>query len=167
MKRTSSKSENRTGVSVMGFARNSRGFTAVETVLALAIAGTFSAIAVPPCAKMIAHSRLNGATRRMAADMMKARAQAVAKNTAIKVSYVDEHTYTVAVDIDGDGTVEPNEVVLTRDLSQSHEGVTLSDFGHTTFGPRGTATGATVTVSGGDEQKVIVVNVVGRVKVQS
>ena len=167
MKRTSSRSENRTGVSLLGFARNSRGFTAVETVLALAVAGTFSAIAVPPCAKMIAHSRLNGATRRLACDMMKARTQAVAKNTSIKVSYVDELTYTVAVDIDGNGVVESNEVVLTRDLSESHEGITLSDFGETTFSPRGTATGATVYVDSGDEEKAIVVNVVGRVKVQS
>lgn len=167
MTRTSNKSESRTGVSLMGLARNSRGFTAVETVLALAIMGTFSAIAVPPCTKMIAHGRLNAATRQLTCDMMKARMQAVAKNTATKVSYVDEHTYAISADLDGNGTVEANEVVITKDLSETHDGVTLNDFGEASFSPRGTATGATVVIDGGEDQKTVVVNVVGRVKVQS
>ena len=70
--------------------KDEAGFSFVELMVVIAIAGVLSAIAVPNLLRSLPEKRLKAAARNLYADMQRARLLAVKKNKKIPVRFVGE-----------------------------------------------------------------------------
>ncbi|MBX2885315.1 MAG: GspH/FimT family pseudopilin [Granulosicoccus sp.] len=80
-----------------------RGYTLLELMIAFAIAGTLSAIAVPSLSSWIQNSRIEAAAQAISTGVLLARSEAITRNQNIHVSSVDNNLFHICVD-PGDDT---------------------------------------------------------------
>jgi prepilin-type N-terminal cleavage/methylation domain-containing protein len=66
-------------------ARSQRGFSLVELMMVVAVAGTLMAISVPSLLDMAERSKLNAATREVERELQSARLRAVSTNRSLRV----------------------------------------------------------------------------------
>jgi len=158
----------------MNFRRNrmtlnqDRGFTLVEMMIVIAVMAILAAIAAPSYQTFMAQRRLSGAARQIMSDLMSTRMKAVSMNQMVKVSLPDNHQYEIWNDANGDGTVADNEGDdIARDIQTDYHDVTYSSTANPLFYTRGTANGATITVSNSAGSKDISLAITGRVKIGS
>ncbi len=146
-----------------------RGFTLAELLVGCALFGILSAIAVPRFIASQPGFRLNGATRDVFAQLMRARGLAVEENNNYVVSFPNNHTLSVLDDNDNNGTQNGGEGATTVDVQLSYPDITISKGGgqpDPTFLPRGTTQGnTTITVTNSAGSRTISVNVTGVVKI--
>jgi type IV fimbrial biogenesis protein FimT len=145
------------------------GFTLIELLVGCAIFGILTAIAVPRFVAFQPGFRLNGATREIYAELMRARGLAVEQNNNYLVSIPNNHTLSILDDNDNSGAQNGGEVVTTVDIQLSYADVTFAKGGgqpDPTFLPRGTTLGnTTITVTNSSGSRTISVNVTGVVKI--
>ncbi len=67
--------------------RASRGFTLIEAAVVIAVLALIAGSAVPGLAGLVDAHRLDGAARQLAADVQSARAEAVARNRSLRLSF--------------------------------------------------------------------------------
>lgn len=145
----------------------SRGFTLLELIVALGLIAVLTGTALLGYRQMLAGWRLNAAARQVVMDLKLARARAILDSTAHRVRFpVPGSTYQherqqpsgtyVAV---GPATNLPSDITVV--------GCTGAGSG-ISFRPRGHAAAfGTITLrNGGGDQRAIVVDIVGRTRVQ-
>ena len=143
-----------------------RGFTLVELVIVLFLAGIIMLIAIPSYQNYMMQNRLNGAARVVMSDLMHARAQAAGHNNEFKVFFVDNHQYRILDDDDDDGAKDSTETyIIDRNIQTNYYDATLSSNRDIVFQPNGTANGATVTLTNPGGTKTVTVSLPGRVKI--
>ncbi len=143
------------------------GFSLLGQLITLALAGIMIAIAVPAYLKVMPRHRLNGAARQLTGDLMWARMRAIQRNNRYRVFFVSRHEYRILDDADNDGTVDPGEWTLTRDLRTDYEGVVMHSNNNPVFSPRGTASSlATITLANAAGSKRVSVSIAGRVRIR-
>ena len=143
---------------------NSRGYTLIEIIIVIVLISIIVAIAIPNLLAYMPKSRLNGATRVVAGDLMATRMDAVKMNRTVKLEYLDTQTYKIAYM----GT--SSEVILKAlDLSGEYPDVSFKDdFDKVEFNSRGAAilgSEKTVTLENLSGEKTIDVGISGRVKI--
>ena len=142
--------------------KHSKGFTMIELIVTLVVLGILVAIAIPTYNGLMPRYRLNGATRQVATDLMKARMQAVKLSTNVNVTFNSTtDSYTISNTSSGGSYSE------TFNIKTHYSGVELASSGNPVFHPRGTLTNAstvTVTLTNSSGTKQIEVNIAGRVK---
>jgi general secretion pathway protein H len=140
-----------------------RGFTLLELLLVLAIAGLMLTIVPPFLSRGIAATKLNTSAREVAAAMRTARSQAVTRRreTTLTVD-IDKRLYKLS----GKARAQhlDRDIKVKLDTVQSER---LSDsVGAFRFFPDGSATGGQVTLSSGKSKIVIDLNwLTGRVAI--
>ncbi len=152
---------------------HSQGFTLIELMIALAVMGIIAAIALPNYQTYMAQRRLNGATRQLAMDLMRARSEAVTTGKKIIVSLSDNnHGYTFITDNDGTETITGGDTTgQTRDIYPDYFDVTFaaaSSGFNPIFRPDGTGQTGTINVNSskpGLTAKQIVISRAGRVRI--
>ena len=126
------------------------GFTLIEMMIVIAILGIFAGIAIPNYLSYMPKHRLNGAARQVMGDLMLARMQAVSQNNEFMVFFdlsINNHEYTILDDDNNDGNIDVGEWTQTKDIQSEYSNVTFSNVtADPIFRPRGTATGATITL---------------------
>lgn len=135
------------------------GFTLIELIVIIAIVAVFAAIAVPNFLSYMPKSRLNGAARQVMGDLMAARMKAVKENTTVTVTMVSnsDHEYKIL-------TAGGEE--KTINIQSNYRDVTIvGSFTDISFYSRGTAWGATITLTNSAGSKEITVAITGRVKI--
>lgn len=140
-----------------------QGFTLMELVIVIAIMAILAAIAAPNYTSFMAQRRLNGAARQIMSDLMHARMQAVNQNNEFKITFVNSHEYQILDDDNGNGSSDSGESVRTKSVQTDYSDVTLSSTANPVFNPRGTANGATITLSNSAGSKIVSLAITGRV----
>lgn len=146
----------------MGLHKRQKGFTMVEIIITIAIIGIMAAFAIPSLLSYFPKSRLSGATRVVAGDLMAARMEAVKLNQSAYLQYVNSKKYQA---------VTGGNVFRSRDLQNDYSDVTINNFGSVKFNSRGAA-----EITGGNTQtqiqltnpsgtKTVDVSISGRVKI--
>jgi type IV fimbrial biogenesis protein FimT len=144
-----------------------RGFTLVELIIVMVIMAIVAAIAAPNLKNFTAKRRLNGAARLVMSDLMNARMQAVSQNNKFKITVTSNHEYSILDDDDSDESSDSGEILTTRDIQTEYPDVTLSATANPVFYTRGTANGATITVSNSAGSKTVSLAITGRVVIGS
>jgi prepilin-type N-terminal cleavage/methylation domain-containing protein len=85
-----------------------------------------------------------------------------------RVTFLDNHHYTILDDDNSNGKPDPGELLVTRNIQTDYIDVTLTSTNNPIFHPRGTASNlGTVTLKNSAGSKSISVGITGRVKLQS
>ncbi len=101
-----------------------KGFTIIELLVVLAIAGIIITLAVSSMANTIPHLRLNDFTREIVSKINLARSVAIARNKACVVSFNKlENTYNIFMDDNENYQREDAEDAITA--GQMAKGVTI------------------------------------------
>lgn len=151
-----------------------QGFTLVELMIGVAVVAVLAAIAVPNILGQMPKYRLNSAARQLMGDLMEARMKAVTQNNDFKVSFLNNHQYTILDDDNNNGTANTGEATQTKDIQANYYDVTYTATNpqYTIFSPRGTASvpSLTVTLSSSNcplcGSKAVKVHTTGRVKIE-
>jgi prepilin-type N-terminal cleavage/methylation domain-containing protein len=144
-----------------------RGFTLLELLIAITLAGVLSAIALPSVQRQVERWRIGAAARQVVMDLKAARARAIAGGAAERIHFaVASATYQLERQRPGGAyaAIAPAtrlpDGVRVVDCTAAGDGVG--------FRPRGYAiTFGTITLrnASGDERRVIV-DIAGRLRVQ-
>jgi prepilin-type N-terminal cleavage/methylation domain-containing protein len=144
------------------------GFTAVELLIVIAVIGLMSAVAVPSLLSYMPKSRLNGAARTVAGDLMSARMAAVKKNCKAIVEFETASRYCVVIDENSNNTCDPGERKIIKDLGDNFKDVVnIKADTKNIFNSRGTATRMrNIILKNPSGERTIRVSIAGRVKIE-
>jgi type IV fimbrial biogenesis protein FimT len=136
------------------FAYRSDGFTLIEVLTAIVIAGILVAIALPAFSKLMPGIRVSSAARQIATDLQLAKMRAISLHTAQTVTFTTSSaSYTFGSD--------------TRNLATLYPGTTMTMTGsNPVFSTTGTANAMTITLTNRGQTKQVSVTAIGRVVVQ-
>jgi type IV fimbrial biogenesis protein FimT len=156
---------------------SAHGFTVVELVAVVAVAGIVATTAVPSFSGLIDSQRIGGVASELASDLQYARAQAVQRNQGVRVSFrADAACYVIHTGsadqcqcaASGPATCEGEaQAIKTVALDDSRRISLHSNVASVVFDPvHGTASpAATLRVTGPQGRSVQhVVNIMGRVR---
>jgi prepilin-type N-terminal cleavage/methylation domain-containing protein len=126
------------------------GFTLVEVLVAMGVAGILMGIATPAFYQLLPGIRLASATRQVATDLQLARMRAISQRTPITVAFTPPSSYTFGAD--------------SRDFSQLYPGTTVAvNPGNPTFTTVGASNVTTVILTNNGVIRTVTVNAAGRV----
>jgi type IV fimbrial biogenesis protein FimT len=144
--------------------RRAAAFTVMELIIVMAIIGILAAIAVPNMIGRMPKYRLKGAARQIMGDLMWARMEAVSQKNEFRVFFINDHAYTILDDDNNDGNADSGESTQTKDLQDGYHDVSMGFTANPIFFPRGSASGATVTLTNSSGSKKVKIHLTGRVK---
>jgi len=140
------------------------GFTLLEVLLALVIAGVLMAVAVPNFGPAVARAQLYAATRDVASGLRHARGQALTRGREATFELdVDRHRYRVTGRKKAYTLPDPVRLSLyTAETETVDEGT-----GRIRFFSDGSATGGRVTLEGGGQKRMVDVSwLTGEVRIR-
>jgi prepilin-type N-terminal cleavage/methylation domain-containing protein len=134
---------------------NTRGFSVVELITAVALMGIAAAIAVPSWMSLSPTYSLNNSIRQIQSELHSIKMRAAAEGVAFQMMYSQgASAYSIRRDA---------ETVATKPIP---EGTTITKDGMISFSPQGTAAGNRVRLrNGAGICKQIVVSATGRVRI--
>jgi type IV fimbrial biogenesis protein FimT len=145
-----------------------RGFSIGELMTVVSLIGIVTAVGIPSFLSFQPSMRLNGAAREVLSRLMWARANAVQNNNTSVVTFVNDHSFQIFNDANGNGLADGNETT-TINLQTNYSDVTFAVTGSSstpTFNGRGTASSdTTVTISNPSGSKTVQVSPAGNVKI--
>lgn len=144
--------------------RKNSGFTLLELIVIIAIVGVLTAIAVPNFISYLPSYRLKGAISTLRGDLYSAKMLAIKRGVQYKVVFT-AGGYQIQRGTSSAGTFSLDQTEIARNFSDDYPGVTASANADPVFSPRGTATGATITLQNGQKSQEIKISITGRIKV--
>ena len=132
-----------------------RGFTLVETMMVIVLAGMLLGIALPRFREQRRRYQLDAAVHQLAGDLRRAQVQAIRRNQPVTLERINDSTYNI--DFIGDRRIEDG---VRFDPGLSADSVRLAAFGPPTTGAR------TFVVQRDGAQKSVTVSAAGLITVQ-
>lgn len=154
-------------IPMMSTLRRTDGFSLLGQLITLSLAGIMIGFAVPGYLGVMPKHRLNGAARQIVGDLMWARMNAIQRNNEYRVFFLSDHEYRILDDADNDGTADPGEWTMDKDLWGDYQDVVMSANNNPIFSPRGTASSlATITLTNSAGSRRISISIAGRVRIR-
>jgi type IV fimbrial biogenesis protein FimT len=148
--------------------RDIRGFSIGELMTVVSLVGILTAVGIPSFLSFQPSMRLNGAAREVLSRLNWARANAVQNNNTSVVTFLNDHSFQIFNDANGNGSADANETI-TINLQTDYSDVTFTVSGSSstpTFNGRGTAASdTTVTITNSSGSKIVEVRPTGNVKI--
>ena len=145
-----------------------RGFSIGELMTVVSLIGIVTAVGIPSFLSFQPSMRLNGAAREVLSRLNWARANAVQNNNSSVVTFLNDHSFQIFNDANGNGLADANETT-TVNLQTNYSDVTFTVTGSSstpTFNGRGTASSdTTVTITNTSGSKIVQVSPTGNVKI--
>ena len=99
--------------------KNSKGFTLIEVLIVVGIIGIMAAIVIPSISSWLPNYRLKGAARDLYGAAMKAKGEAVKRNTSCALTFNQTvggvaNVYIVYVDTNGNCEFDTTEVIIVQ-----------------------------------------------------
>ena len=145
-----------------------RGFSIGELMTVVSVIGIVTAVGIPSFLSFQPSMRLNGAAREVLSRLNWARANAVQNNNSSVVTFLNDHSFQIFNDANGNGLADANETT-TINLQTNYSDVTFTVSGSSstpTFNGRGTASSdTTVTITNTSGSKIVQVSPTGNVKI--
>ena len=132
-----------------------RGFTLVEAMMVIVLAGMLLGIALPRFREQRRRYQLDTAVHQLAGDLRRAQVEAIRRNQPVTLERINDSTYNV--DFIGDRRIEDG---VRFDAGLSADSVRLAAFGPPTTGAR------TFVVQRDGAQKSVTVSAAGLITVQ-
>lgn len=131
------------------------GFSTIELIAALALAGIIAAIALPNWHSLLPNYALNNSTRQIQSELHNIKMRAAAENVGFQLAYLQgANSYTIQRD---------SKALVTKPIA---DGTTITKDGTIAFSPRGTASANRVRLRNAAGMcKQIVVSATGRVRI--
>jgi type IV fimbrial biogenesis protein FimT len=132
-----------------------RGYSVIELIVAVAVAGILAAIALPSWNRLLPFYQLDSSARQVHSELHNIKMRAAAENVGFQLVYsVSAAAYTIQ---------RNSIVVVTKRLPA---GVIVTNAGAIAFSPRGTASANRIRLqSAGGACKQVVVGPTGRVRI--
>jgi type IV fimbrial biogenesis protein FimT len=132
-----------------------RGYSVIELIVAVAVAGILAAIALPSWNRLLPFYQLDSSARQVHSELHNIKMRAAAENVGFQLVYsVSAAAYTIQ---------RNSIVVVTKPLPA---GVIVTNAGAIAFSPRGTASANRIRLqSAGGACKQVVVSPTGRVRI--
>jgi type IV fimbrial biogenesis protein FimT len=132
-----------------------RGYSVIELIIAVAVAGILAAIALPSWNRLLPFYQLDSSARQLQSELHNIKMRAAAENVGFQLVYsVSAAAYTIQ---------RNSIVVVTKPLPA---GVIVTNAGAIAFSPRGTASANRIRLqSAGGACKQVVVSPTGRVRI--
>ena len=145
--------------------RKDAGVTVLELLTVIAIAGVLAAIAVPNFLSYQSNSRLKGALSTLRGDLVGARMLAIKRFVQYRVVFTAGGYTIQRGNLSTGSTAYTTEI--TRNFADEYQGVTAAATANPVFSPKGTVTGApvTITLQGGQRTHTITIFIAGKIKV--
>lgn len=138
------------------------GFTLGELIAVVAVCGIVSAALVPAAGMVIAHHRLQVATRQLSFDVARVRMQAVGQNVFVRLRLVSPSQYVRERSTDGVVFVADGPAISLP----AGQRVVAGDTGAPLFNRQGLAAASTtLIVSGPAGQHTLTISILGRVRI--
>ena len=147
-----------------------QGFTLLEMMTVIAILGILAAISTPNVIAWQQTAKLRGTTRDLMSDLSMARMHAV-KHGAVVKALLQKSGYTLFIDVDDDDAAGAGDNILRS--KKYPPGIVMQNTtfpgAKTAFHPSGAATpaGSVALDRGSGRQMKIIVNLVGRIRVEA
>jgi prepilin-type N-terminal cleavage/methylation domain-containing protein len=131
------------------------GYSLLELIIAVAVAGILAAIALPSWNRLLPFYQLNSSARQVYSELHNIKMRAATENVGFQLVYVDgAANYTIQRD---------SVVLVTKPLSA---GVIVTNAGTISFSPRGTASANRIRLQSlGGTCSQVVVSPTGRVRI--
>lgn len=168
--------------------KSTSGFTLLELIVAISIAGILMAMAIPSFKDMIRNNRLTTYANELVTSLNIARSEAVKRGVTVSVAkirksdtttttYWSENGWNVFVDTDGDGTLDTGEEVIRTYAPFSNKFTLMANNfkNYITYKTDGTSNNngsfAVCDASDGNDtpeaytSKLIIINKMGRIRI--
>ena len=131
------------------------GYSVIELIIALAVAGILAAIALPNWNKLLPSYQLDTSVRQFQSELHNIKMRAAAENVGFQLVYSNGAAdYTIQRD---------SAVLVTKPLQP---GVVVANAGTISFSPRGTASATRIRLRSSDGMcKQVVVSPTGRIRI--
>jgi prepilin-type N-terminal cleavage/methylation domain-containing protein len=135
--------------------KSQHGYSLIELVVAVALAGILAAIALPGWNKLLPSYQLDSSVRQFQSELHNIKMRAAAENVGFQLVYANgAANYTIQRD---------SAVLVTKPLPA---GVVVTNGGIISFSPRGTASANRIRLRSSDGTcKQVVVSPTGRVRI--
>lgn len=147
--------------------RKDAGFTLVELMIIIVIAGALTAIAVPNFLTYQRNFRLKGALSTLRGDLVGARMLAIKRGFEYQVVFSSGGYLIIRGDLSSGSTFNPiTNTEIARNFADEYTGVTASATSNPVFSPKGTVTPfpVTITLQNGSRSKTITIYIAGKIK---
>lgn len=141
------------------------GVTLFELMVAVAILGVLTALAVPSFDRAYDKRRAQNVAEAIAADLRWARSESIKRNRLVRVSYTEGSTWNYTIHADPAGTNTLLKTVSSTDFNNSTINTNFTS-DQATFDPvRGTATNGSVSFSTLNFAGEVRLSILGRVRI--
>jgi len=142
------------------------GFTLLELMVTMALIGIVSSVTTVNMVRQIPRYRLTNAASQLSWTFRGLRMRAISQLHAVKVTFTDNHVYTVWTDRNNNGVSDDGEV-QTVDINVAYPGIQLASTADPTFNPTGTVANLpTITLTNPSGSKTLTMNILGDVTIQ-